>query len=299
MIVPPFVSPLAGGIHLNLLQGVSVGLEGNYHAFLNYILLGVLQGFTEFLPVSSSGHLVLLQNLVNFNPSGVVTEVALHLATLFAVVIYYFRDFSSIVLLKPSASLEKPKAYILGLAVVTSVTTIGVYPFRGYLASVTEDSLALMRVGIAFIVTSVILLATDAFLRRQSIRIKEAGALSLLPLVVIGLAQAISALPGISRSGTTIFAGVLCGLSREESARFSFFMYVPIALIASVYEAYVELSSLTFPSELVLPLLLGFISALLTGILAISILLKVLRRARLAYFSAYLILAGIISLLLQ
>lgn len=266
--------------------------------FLYFILLGAIQGVTEFLPISSSGHLVLLENVLGFNPPGVVTEIALHLATLFAVVIYYFKDISALLTLKSSPSLSAPKAYLARLVVITLVTAILIYPFREAISSMTEDSLAIMRVALAFLVTSLILFSTDILLQRGELGLNEASSLGLLAVIFIGIVQAVSAIPGISRSGSTIFAGILCGLKREESARLSFFMFVAIALLASLYEAYRQSSAISLPPQMFLPLITGFLTALIAGILSIHFLLGLLKRARLKYFSVYLIVIGVISLTL-
>ncbi len=278
---------------LILISNANQSIQMNPYA--NFFLLGVIQGLTEFLPISSSGHLVLLENILGFNPQGVVIEVALHLATLFAVVIFYFRDIKSLLLLRKGKTINKPKAYLTRLLFVTLITSIVVYPFRNALASMTEDSLALFRIGVAFLVTALMLVTTDTLLRRNGLRFEEVTYLGYMALALIGVVQAVAAIPGISRSGSTIFAGILCGLSREEAARFSFFMFIPIALIASIYELINEATGLTFPSELWLPLGVGFLASLLTGIFAIGLLLRLIKSARLSYFSLYLIVASIVA----
>ena len=276
--------------------GEQIGMHVDFSNYLDFILLGVIQGLAEFLPISSSGHLVLLQNAFGFNPPGVLTEISLHLASVLAVVFYYFRDFRAVIFLSPGKSLSAPKSYLLSLGFVTIVTAVAVLPFRNFLEAITEGENAIYRVSIFFLVTAVILILTDNLLSTSRPRLRDASSLSLVSLLFIGLIQAISALPGISRSGSTIFAGVLCGLDREESARFSFFLFVPIALIASVYELVKQINELTFPLSLMAPLALGFIASLVTGMLAIGLLLRLIKRRRLSFFSIYLALIAFASL---
>jgi len=273
------------------------GTRIDLRAYLDFILLGVIQGLTEFLPISSSGHLVLLENAFGFNPPGVLTEISLHLASVLAVIFYYFRDFRALIFLKRGKPFSAPKSYLLSVGFVTIVTALAVFPFRNFLETITEGQDAIFRVSVFFLVTALILIATDKLLSTAGAKLREASSLSLLSLLFIAIVQAISALPGISRSGSTIFAGVLCGLDRDESARFSFFLFVPIALIASAYELVKQINELSFPLSLMPPLVLGFIASLITGMLAISLLLKLIRRGRLSYFSIYLAFIAVVSFL--
>lgn len=265
--------------------------------YLTLLLLGVVQGFTEFLPVSSSGHLVLLQELTGFNPPGVVVEIALHVATLLAVLIYYFRDAAEILSFRPGARVSRPGLYFLYLAVATIVTVAFIFPLRHWLESLTEGPQATAALVFTFTATALMMLAADRAIRSTAVRAREVTSLGLLSVLAIGLVQGIAALPGVSRSGSTIFAGLLLGLRREEAARFSFLLFVPAAILATIYEL-MQLGGggLTFPPALLGPLIVGFIASLLCGLLAIRFLLAVLHRARLSWFAVYLVVLALVSL---
>lgn len=264
------------------------------NVWLAFAILGLLQGFTEFLPISSSGHLVVVQNLTDFTPPRVLTDIVLHLATLAAVLIYYFRDSVSILSGRPTRSLHRPWLYLGYIALATVVTLAFIYPFLHWLENAAGSNTGLLVVGWAFLVTALLLVLTDRLLRQVRLRAPEVTSLSWLPVVLVGLLQGIAAIPGISRAGSTIFAGVLVGLKREEAARFSFLLFVPAALAAALY-AGLKLPGEPLRSDYIGPLILGFFCALASGLVAIRALLAALKRARLSYFSAYLVVASLVS----
>jgi len=194
--------------------------------YLYFLLLGAVQGITEFLPISSSGHLILLENLSGFNPPGVVAEVALHLATLIAVIIYYRKEVLGLITLRSGAYIEKPARYLLVLVVVTLITVLAIYPFRGQVVFLTEGKASLINLAITFLFTATLLSIIDLKLKGETIGLSSASKLSLISLAFVGLMQALAVLPGVSRSGSTIFAGIICGLKREEAARFAFLLFI-------------------------------------------------------------------------
>jgi undecaprenyl-diphosphatase len=267
-------------------------------SYAHLALLGIVQGLTEFLPVSSSGHLVLAQNLIHFDPQGVLTEVALHVATLIAVLIYFRRDLAALLLPRPER-IALRGVYLAYLAIGTIATLALVYPFRHTLEALAEGHATLPVLAGAFAASALILFAVDFLLAQARARVSEASRLGWLPVIVIGLAQGIAALPGISRSGATIFMGVLLGLKREEAARFSFLLFVPAAIAAMAYELFqLTAGELVFPRELIGPLLLGCLAALASGLAAIHLLLLLLQRARLRWFGVYLLLLAGFTLVL-
>jgi undecaprenyl-diphosphatase len=269
-------------------------------AYALFILLGVVQGFTEFLPVSSSGHLVLLENLTGFNPPGVTAEVALHLATLIAVFIHYRRDIASMLTGKKSLGLRAPRAY-LGLVVFATIITAGlVFPFRDALESMTQGKGALAVLSVTFSITALLMFATDWLLRKPRARAGEVTSLGWLAAAFIAVIQAIAALPGVSRSGSTIAAGIVAGLKREEAARFSFMLFIPISLLAVAWQILGLIKgSETMDASLWGPMAAGFIAALFCGLLAIRLLLVVLERSRLSWFGIYLVVLAFASFILS
>jgi undecaprenyl-diphosphatase len=233
---------------------------------------------------------------MHFDPRGVLTEVALHMATLVAVLIYFRRDLAALFLARRER-IEFRGVYLVYLGIATVATLALIYPFRHTLEALTEGRATLPVLAIAFFATAMMLFALDIQLARARARVKEATRLGWLPIIVIGLAQGVAALPGISRSGTTIFMGVLLGLKREEAARFSFLLFVPAALAAMAYELFqLRAGELVFPRELIGPLLLGCLAALASGIVAIYLLLMFLQRARLRWFGAYLLILAAFTL---
>jgi len=248
-----------------------------------YLLLGLLQGLAEFLPVSSSGHLVLAQRLLDLDPPGTALAGALHLATLAAVVLYFRRDLAR--LLKGGlvpGSWERRYLGLLGLGTIP-IAAIG-YLARGALErSFSSPTL----VGGLFLATA-LALGTASVLQGRARRARP----KVGDAAVVGLAQAAALLPGISRSGVTISAGILRGLSPAEAARFSFLLSIPaVAGAGMVSLARANLS----PGEAA-GLALGGLAALGSGLLAIRVLLRLLQRGRLWWFALYCLLVGGLAL---
>jgi undecaprenyl-diphosphatase len=253
--------------------------------FLAYVLLGIIQGLTEFLPVSSSGHLVLAGSWLGINPPGVVTEVALHMATLLSVVIVYRRDIAAIVR-------ERRWRYIYWIALATVITVCLVLPLRDVLTQLADADYAVRLVGVLLIINAGWLLLTDLMLRRRS----KPRMLNWTGVVFVGIGQALAALPGISRSGSTIGLGVLAGLKREDAARFSFLLSIPVILGAGILMARDLPVELTNGTVNLLGLSLAFITALVCGILAIHLVLRLLKQARFLYFAIWCAIVGVLAI---
>jgi len=252
---------------------------------LTYVLLGVVQGLTEFLPVSSSGHRVLLQHWLGMNPSGAVTEVALHVATLVSVIIVYRRDIWAIF-----AKGDWRYVGLIGLGTV--VTVVIALPVKDHIEALTDADYAVRLVGLMLLITAVWLVLADRRLKRND----PPRPLGWLAAALTGAAQAVAVLPGISRSGATIGAAVQLGSEREQAAKFSFLLSVPVILGAGVLKAR-DLPAAVDSGEVnALGLGLAFIAALVFGILAIYLVLWLLKRARLTWFAVYCALLGIAAL---
>jgi undecaprenyl-diphosphatase len=237
-------------------------------------VLGILQGLTEFLPVSSSGHLVLVQSLIpGFSQPGILLDVVLHFGTLLAVLVFFWKD-----LFKLSF-----RYYLyLGLATIPAVIV-------GFLIKDKVDILfsSVRLVGISLMVTGVINLLTH----KSKIGEKT---LSFKNTFLVGIAQAVAIIPGISRSGSTIFAGVKQGVSPKEAARFSFLLSVPAIVGANILEI-LSLGQV----EVEIPVyLVGFIFAFLAGLLAIKLVIRFLEKKKFLVFSIYCFVIGALSFLL-
>lgn len=232
-------------------------------------LLGAVQGITEFLPVSSSAHLVIVQSMIpGFSQPGVLFDVILHAGTLLAVIIF-FR--------KKLLTLSKNEAILLGIATIPAVLA-GVL-FGSFL----EESFANVKaVGIQLIITGLLCFAID---RAKEIKTNINRTQSL----IIGIAQAFAIIPGISRSGATIFAGTYMGIKKARVAEFSFLLSIPAIAGAILYEVVKHGGS----EEINLIYYgVGFISSLIFGFLSIGLLLRLLVSKKFFYFGIYCLIVG-------
>lgn len=254
-------------------------------------VLGIVQGLTEFLPVSSSGHLVLVQHLLGIRTPQLVFDIAVHLGTLLAVVWVMRREVADVlqgVARWPEAIRELRQGRKPGQpASLAAWVAIGTLPAAaaGLLFSdVVESWFGSPRlVAGALAVTGVVLWAAGST-RPRSVGLYDSGAPRAL---AVGLAQAVALIPGISRSGATVAAGLWCGLNSRDAARFSFLLSVPAIAGAALVGAW-KASVGQFPAPPPGQMAVGIASAALTGYVAISGLFEVLRRGRLRWFSVYL-----------
>ncbi len=258
------------------------------------LFLGVLQGLTEFLPLSSSGHMVLLPALLGWTPPPLVFETTVHLGTLLALLVVFWRDIGSLLVAwwrgircgRPLATSESRLAWWILLGTMPALG-VGVFLEEHFEALNTPHF-----AGIFFLATAGLLLLAELFGRRRR-PLKE---LTWPDSLFIGLAQAAAILPGLSRSGATISVGMLTHLKREAAARFSFLLAVPIVAGAGLLELGKLLRSGGGQTEALL-LLLGFFSAALCGFAAIRFLLAYVRRRPLYPFALYCLLIGLVALL--
>jgi undecaprenyl-diphosphatase len=243
------------------------------------ILLGVIQGITEFLPISSSGHLVIFQSFIkSFSEIPLLFDLFLHLGTLIAVLVYfrkkiknYFSDFY--------------KVFYLAVAILA--TGIIVFPFEKYIESVFSS----IRFSSSMLIITGFILFFTKFRKlnyREKFDLKDA--------FIIGLAQGFAVLPGISRSGTTIAVGIFLGLRANVSFEFSFILSVPTIVIASFFEF--KNHSNIFFQGFNYSYILGGTVALVVGLFAINVLSKVIKRKKLQIFSYYCWIVGVSILVL-
>jgi undecaprenyl-diphosphatase len=239
------------------------------------LVLGLVQGLTEFLPVSSSGHLVVAEGLVGFHSPGVAFEVSLHVATLLSVLIVYRLRVTQLVVGMVRA--DRDSWRYAGLLVLASVPAAVVgLAFRGFFEEAFDSYLV---VGIDFLLTAVILFSTRwAMARAESETIRARTALG------VGCAQAVAILPGISRSGTTIAAALWAGVDPAKAADFSFLM----AVIAIGGSGLLEARHLSGAVDVFSPgFVWAFLGALVSGVIAIRSLVWLLRRRRFDLFAPY------------
>lgn len=249
-----------------------------------YLLLGVVQGLTEFLPVSSSGHMALLQWLLGFDPPGVLLETCLHLGTVAAVIVVFRSDIADLFrALSRRGTLERRKE--IGFLIVATIPIAVV----GFLARgrIDEAFASLRLMGIGWLVVGLLLLLVDRASRRARTR-----SLSFVDAVAIGAAQAASLLPGFSRSGLTIGAGVLRGVECGKAVRFSFLLSIPALVGAAVLNLVEAGASGGLGQVEWYGVFLGAGAAFLVGLAAARVLLGVVARGQFWVFGVYSILVG-------
>ena len=251
---------------------------------LEAILLAFVQGITEWLPISSSGHLALIQQKLGFE-SPVFFDVMLHLGTLIVILIVFREKIVKIAKIVHLKGLATPEGKILKLIIVGNIPIAIAYILFG------EDIKAMFSnafaVAIAFLATGVVLFLTFRTRERRN-------ELTYMDSVLIGVAQAFALVPGLSRSGLTIAIALLLGIERRKAAEFSFLLAIPAVIGAAIEE------SLTceFAGIDVLSVLVGVIIAMIVGYVALKLLLRIVQRGKLYIFSIYCWLAGTLVLLL-
>jgi len=240
------------------------------------IILGTVQGFTEFLPVSSSGHLVLVKQIFGVVTKGLLFETFLHAGTLLAILVYFWRDILKI----------SKKTMIL---IIIGTLPAGVV---GYFFSSQIEVLfsSVKLVGISLIITGILNMFVDkAKVKKGDINLNSKKSF------VVGLAQAFAIIPGISRSGSTIFAGSMLGVGKKEIAKFSFLLSVPAVLGANALEIVNYSDSLRVDF---VEYFFGFLFAFFSGLFAIRLVFKFLEEGKFKYFSYYCLLVGLFALLI-
>ncbi|MCL2592666.1 MAG: undecaprenyl-diphosphate phosphatase [Defluviitaleaceae bacterium] len=246
------------------------------------IILGIIQGFTEFLPVSSSGHLRLTQMLFGITDDVMIFDIVVHVGTLVPVFIIFWGDIKELI--------KKPFQKMTYLLVAATIPTV-VFTLLFYdRVSVLFENAVFLAFG--FTTTGILLILADKMSKGR----KTDKEITYKDAVIIGCVQGLGIAPSISRSGSTITAGLSRGLNKSAAAKFSFLMSIPAILGGLIYHI-VEVVNGSAEIEAVgaLPLLVGFVTAMVCGYIAIKFFLNLIRRQKLRYFSVYLfILASLI-----
>ena len=254
---------------------------------LQAIILGIVQGLTEFLPVSSSGHLMLASEILNTDLSAaddLTFSLTLHAATVLSTIVVLWREVWKLVKGVFSTKFNDEQAYLL--KIVISMIPVGIvgFCFMDYIEAAFSSVLV---VGVMLLITA--LLLTFAYKAKP----RQKSEISYRDAFIIGIAQACATLPGLSRSGSTIATGLLLGNKKESVAQFSFLMVLPpilgnalLDIIKGEFGGGVEL----------LPLIAGFIAAFVTGALACKFMLEIVKRGKLIWFAVYCALAGAVAI---
>ena len=255
---------------------------------IDAIILGVIQGLTEFLPVSSSGHLEITRELLNTNqlPSdNLLMTSVLHFATALSTILVFRKDIYNLIKGLFDKENKTSKSYIIKILI--AIVPAGLV---GFLLSNEIEFLFsgnMILVGIMLIITGTLLFLTK-ILKTKNFKISSIHAL------IIGLSQAFAVIPGISRSGATICTSLFLGNNKSEAAKFSFLIVIPVIFGAILKDV---LSGDIFDNEIKISILIiGFISSFLTGVLACKLMLKIVANNNLIYFSLYCFILGMISI---
>lgn len=262
---------------------------------LHAIILGFIQGLTEFLPVSSSGHLVFLPKIFGWGDQGLSFDVILHLGSLTAVVIYFrnklWKMIKGVVLVKSKKyKVERKLAWLIVLTIIPA-GIIGLL-FNDWIETNLRSSVV---IGVGLIFWGMILYFAEKF--NQKSEIKNLKSLNWKQALFIGCAQAIALIPGTSRSGITMTAGLFSKLDKKSVAEFSFLMSVPIILLAGALN-FLDLIKVGLGDLTLGILLVGFLSAFFSGLVAIAGLMKIIQKWSFKPFVVYRVVVGILILLL-
>lgn len=282
---------------------------------LQGFLLGALQGLAEFLPISSSGHLAVVQNLFGLDDVPLLFDVFLHLATLLAVCIYFWKKIWALlkclgrwIARKPMPENQKSDDLLCGsdemgrktiIAIILSTIVTGV---MGIFSSKVIPDLSIKVTCAGFIVTSVLLIVSAAIQKHRETVVAVgpvtgdgSKGISKIQALIIGFMQGVGTLPGISRSGSTIAGAMFCGVDRNIAGDYSFIISIPAILGAFILELK-DLGQMSGAVGLA-PIIVGCTAAFIVGYLSLALLMKMIRKGKLQYFACYLIPLGILGMI--
>lgn len=265
--------------------------------YIKAIIQGIIQGLTEFLPVSSSGHLSVLQHFMGIEDSALLTSVVLHLGTLLAVFIAFWKDIWAIIKEffltikdiftgKFSWKNMNDSRRMMFMVIIATLLLIPAYLVKDFFTCMEGDGDIIFE-GCAFIFTAMLLFLSDACVKGyktgKDMKVKDA--------IAVGIFQCVALFPGVSRSGSTITSGLFCGLTRETAVKFSFILGIPAILGGGVLEIKDALAEGT---EFNIPVLaVGFVTAAIVGVLSIKLVNLLVRKNKFKIFGIYVLILGI------
>ena len=263
-------------------------------SWLEAIVLGIVQGVTEFLPISSTGHVRVVPALFGWPDPGAAFSAVIQLGTMAAVLIYFRRDIVRITAAwargLANAEVRRSPDSVMGWYIAFGTIPVVVFGFA-FRHQISNGARSLTIVAVALIVGAIIMLIVERFAKRD----RAIESLTRRDVIIIGFAQALALIPGVSRSGSTIVAGLVVGLDRETAARFSFLLSVPAVILSGLFELK-DIGAGGGPP--ILATLIAAIFAFASGYAAIAFLLRYLARHSLAAFAIYRIAFGVLILVL-
>ncbi|MFH1728155.1 MAG: undecaprenyl-diphosphate phosphatase [Pseudomonadota bacterium] len=270
--------------------------------FIQCIALAIMQGLTEFLPVSSSGHLVLLSKLFGLNEPSNFYDVLLHVGTLLSVIVVFYKDILMLInrlFIMPQYLLNKNKffkkdydedkylRFLIGIFFASIPTAIIGLLLKDFVENLARSY---FWVGVMLFVTAFLLIISG------KIKAKNNEEVNIKKSLIIGIAQGLAVIPGISRSGFTIASGLLLKLNREDTGKFAFLMSIPA--IAGAFLLKLSEVELVLGQEL-LYMIVGFFVTFIVGIFALKLLLKMILKGSFIYFAYYCIVIGVLSVIME
>lgn len=264
------------------------------------LIMGLVQGLTEFLPVSSSGHLVIFRHILHLEiEDGNAFSVLLHVATFLSVCILYYKDVWMLIrefflwiadLCRGRFQVRTPERRLLMMLIVATIPAV-IIGFLFKLLGLEEKLSVLPVVGVMLLITAALMFIVDRFGEGT----KTAKNATFVSALFVGLAQACALMPGLSRSGSTITAARASGYKKAFAIKFAFLMSLPAILGAAVLEGASLIKDGAFSVE-PLPMVIAFVAAAVSGVLAIRFMINLLKNNRFYFFSIYCVLAGILCL---
>lgn len=253
-------------------------------------ILGIIEGLTEYLPISSTGHLIVFGELMNFHSTGKVFEIAIQLGAVMAVVVEYRQRFKQVITgIGRNAQVNR---FVFNIAIAIVPAAVMGLIFRKEIKELLFNPLS---VATALIIGGLIILWIEKRPNRPEPRVQSVDDMKPIDALMVGVAQIFALIPGTSRSGSTIMGGMMWGLERKTATEFSFFLAVPMMVMATVYDIYKSFHLFTL-SDIGL-IAIGFVSAFISGLLAIRTLLKFLASKNYVPFAYYRIVFGGVILL--
>ena len=262
--------------------------------WLQALILGLVQGLTEFLPVSSSGHLAIGREILGVEAAeDLVFEITVHVATVLATIIVFRKQIWKLLCGLFKFKYNDETDYILKICVsMIPVFIVGMF-FKDKVESLFSS---LLVVGLALVVTAMLLLFSDIYGGRGKVAERRyRNGIGWWQALTVGIGQAFAVIPGLSRSGTTISTGLLCGVKREAVAQFSFLM----VLVPILGEAFLDLvgGDVAASSVGTLPLLVGFLAAFVSGLFACKVMIALVKKAKLRWFALYCAIVGLVVII--
>lgn len=267
---------------------------------ISVIIQGIIQGLTEFLPISSSGHLSVAQHFMNVGEESLLISIVLHLGTLLAVFIAFrkriigiikefFLAIGDIFTGKFKWSKMNDDRRMMVMIIIATLILVPVYFFKDFFTSMEGDGDIIFE-GCAFLFTALLLILSDACVKG----LKTGKDIKLKDAIIIGLFQCVALFPGVSRSGSTTTAGLFCGLTRETAVSFSFILGIPAILGGSLLEIKEVIE--TGAEIEILPLVIGFAVAAVVGLLAIKLVKVIINHDKFKIFGIYALILGILCI---